>query len=112
MICGSNESGQLGIGNNEISDKFVVLSLGIGNNEISDKFVVLSSPNGYCFQKIACGFQFVIAFTDNFDYFGWGENDAGQLGLGHNNNCNSPQQIHIRNLQVSFFCLSLITIDE
>ena len=92
MVCGDNYFGQLGI----------------GNNESSNKFIVLSSPNGYCFQKIACGSQFVIAFTDNFDYFGWGENDWGQLGLGHNNNCNSPQQI--LNLQVSLFVyLSLIT---
>ncbi len=86
MVCGDNEYGQLGIGNNESSNKFVVLS-------------------GYCFQKIACGLTFVIAFTDNFDYFGWGRNCFGQLGLGHNHNCNSPQQI---NLQVSFF-VSLIT---
>jgi len=88
MICGWNNDGQLGI----------------GNNENSNKFILLSSPNGYCFQKIACGVQFVIAFTDNFDYFGWGINNVGQLGLGHNNDCNSPQQIHL-NLQVSFFCL-------
>ncbi len=89
MVCGSNDYGQLGIGNNESSNEFVVLS-------------------GYCFQKIACGFNFVIAFTDNFDYFGWGQNYVGQLGLGHNNyQCNSPQQIHL-NLQVSFFFYLLL----
>ncbi len=88
MICGDNEFGQLGI----------------GNNENSKKFIVLSSLNGYCFQKIGCGEGFVIAFTDNFDYFGWGINPNGELGLGHNNDCSSPQQIHL-NLQVSFFCL-------
>ncbi|KKL91188.1 hypothetical protein LCGC14_1897150 [marine sediment metagenome] len=77
----------------------------IGNNVDRNKFVVISSLNGYCFQKIACGVGFAIAFTDNFDYFGWGLNDYGQLGLGHNNyQCGSPQQIHL-NLQVSFFCL-------
>ena len=91
MVCGDNDYGQLGI----------------ENNENSNKFIILSSLNGYCFQKIACGIQFVITFTDNFDYFGWGVNDHGQLGLGHNNNCNSPQQIYL-NLQVSFFCLSVI----
>ncbi len=85
MLYGNNDCGQLGTGNNENSKKFIILS-------------------GYCFQKIACGFGFVIAFTDNFDYFGWGRNSWGQLGLGQNNDCNSPQQIHL-NLQVSFFCL-------
>ena len=86
MVCGSNGRGQLGI----------------GNNENSNKFIILSSLNGYCFQKIACGEGFVIAFTDNFDYFGWGQNTSGQLGLGHKNDyCNSPQQIHL-NLQVYF----------
>ncbi len=58
--------------------------------------------------------QFAIAFTDNFDYFGWGKNYFGELGLGHNNDCNSPQQIHL-NLQVSFFCLFIthyILIDK
>ena len=89
----------------------MVCGLGIGNTESSKKFVVLSSLNGYCFQKIACGFAFAIAFTDNFDYFGWGYNNNGQLGLGHNYYyCNSPKQIHL-NLQVSFFLFNSLQID-
>ncbi len=44
-------------------------------------------------ERISCGKEFAIVFIENFNYFGWGRNYSGELGLGHNNDCNSPQQI-------------------
>jgi alpha-tubulin suppressor-like RCC1 family protein len=42
--------------------------------------------------QIACGEAHVVAVTQSGPY-SWGWNACGQLGLGHNNDSNTPQQI-------------------
>lgn len=45
---------------------------------------------------ISAGVWFCIASCGDGSIYSWGQNDFGQLGLGHVNNMNTPQRIHIQ----------------
>jgi hypothetical protein len=74
--CGSNCRGQLGLGHNE-------------KKVLSWTRVSFPVP----FVSIACGYHHTLALDEEGGVWAWGQNCAGQLGLGHNNDCYSPQKV-------------------
>ena len=46
---------------------------------------------------LKCGYNHSIMLCDNQVYV-WGANGYGQLGLGHNNDVNSPQKLNLDNI--------------
>ncbi len=66
---GSNDHGQLGLGNN-------------ADYNLPQK---LNLPN---IKKIICGYSHAMALTNFNEIYAWGSNNSGQLGLGNNTNYN------------------------
>jgi alpha-tubulin suppressor-like RCC1 family protein len=67
------------------------LGLGNQNNQSSPKKInFFSNPEEII--SLSCGKSFSICF-DKKGIFSWGENNFGQLGLGHQKNQSSPQKI-------------------
>uniref|UniRef100_A0A7S4MBI4 RCC1-like domain-containing protein n=1 Tax=Vannella robusta TaxID=1487602 RepID=A0A7S4MBI4_9EUKA len=58
--------------------------------------VALDIPSTITLQYISCGSYHIIAIDKNDSVWSWGENDRGQLGLGHTQQQESPQQISIK----------------
>lgn len=75
-VWGNNTQGQLGLGDNKSRNK-------------PTKFTIAEMKYGYI-ETIACGGGHVLALTTRGDLYGWGLNDKGQLGLGHNRNQLKP----------------------
>lgn len=46
--------------------------------------------------KVACGENHVIALLHNFTLWSWGENESGQLGLGHSREAEDPRLVEGR----------------
>lgn len=71
---GENGNGQLGIGNSE----------NVGDNETPDRFapVRLGAPA----MAVSLGAEFSCALLNGGSVRCWGNNEFGQLGLGHTNN--------------------------
>jgi alpha-tubulin suppressor-like RCC1 family protein len=72
--CGQNDAGQLGLGDN--SDRHVLT------------FVSERSP-GDSWVDMWAGHAYIMLLTENGDLYTCGENNFGQLGLGHKNNINT-----------------------
>lgn len=66
-VCGNNESGQLGLD----LDSTERSSIPIKHRETKIKLV-------------ACGAHHTLGITKENQFFGWGRNNIGQLGLGYN----------------------------
>ncbi|PHJ25322.1 regulator of chromosome condensation repeat-containing protein, partial [Cystoisospora suis] len=66
-IWGSNEEGQLGLGEEVEEDQYEPVQLDCFNTPI---------------RRIACGGSHCLAVAQYGDVFAWGANDNGQLGLG------------------------------
>ena len=78
---GSNNCGQLGLGNNA--------------NSYSPKELLLQN-----IVSIGCGYQHTIVTTIDTKIYVWGDNQYGQLGLGHDNDQNSPQELLFPNIKI------------
>ena len=46
--------------------------------------------------KVACGENHVLALLHNFTLWSWGENESGQLGLGHSREAEEPRLVEGR----------------
>jgi len=57
--------------------------------------VLLDVPKATKFQYISCGTYHIVGIDENEDVWSWGENDRGQLGLGHTKQQNKPQQVEL-----------------
>src|SRR5687768_14087121 len=75
---GTNQNGQLGIGT-------------WGSQEI--KPTPIPFFDVYVITKVVAGRLHVLALTNEGSLFSWGDNQSGQLGLGHDINESIPQQI-------------------
>ena len=80
FVSGSNVSGQLGLGQNVISQKIPVLLI-----------------NNILIKEICCGNYHSMIYKKNGDIFVFGQNGFGQLGLGHTNNQYNP--VLLKNIQ-------------
>eukprot|EP01124_Arcella_intermedia_P006400 TRINITY_DN13765_c0_g1_i1.p1 TRINITY_DN13765_c0_g1~~TRINITY_DN13765_c0_g1_i1.p1 ORF type:complete len:404 (+),score=58.38 TRINITY_DN13765_c0_g1_i1:50-1213(+) len=74
--CGSNDRGQLGIGNNEDQSTLTKIN-GVNGNII----------------HIACGFYHSMALMSDGGVYSWGWNLYGQLGIGNSESQNLPTPI-------------------
>lgn len=79
VFCfGSNRNGCLGIGH-RLED----IEIPILNTELSGKHLV----------AIGAGFEHCVALTSSGKCWTWGQNKYGQLGIGHNGVCLTPQPV-------------------
>lgn len=76
-VWGSNEYGQLGVGNNE-------------NVLIPQKLEI----TGEIITDISCGTNYCLALTSTGNVYSWGRNGSGQLGLGNKININIPTRVN------------------
>ena len=84
-VWGENTYGQLGLG---WTDKYKQISL---QEFIWDKKPII--------REIICGKFHTIALTNIYNkVYVWGKNTYGQLGLGHCNDINSPQELILKEL--------------
>lgn len=91
-VWGSNEQGQLGVGEADTEDQHEPFLL--------DCFFV---P----IRRIACGDGHCLALTQHGDVLSWGANDEGQLGLGSTRAAYTPQGVStLRNAIDVFACAS------
>ena len=79
FVCGFNCAGQLGMGN--VNHFHLVEFQKLSLNE-----VILS---------VDCGHYHTVVSTRSGKYYGWGQNDMGQLGLGDTKNRLEPTKIMI-----------------
>src|SRR5208337_5573673 len=98
-VWGSNYYGQLGLGHNQNQNSPQKLNLPVGEEKVRNapfsnlagKSGAFSSP----VKKIICGGLHSIAITATNEVYVWGYNEYGQLGLGHNQDQNSPQKLNL-----------------
>ena len=50
--------------------------------------------------SIGCGHRHTIVITFDNKTYVWGNNESGQLGLGHNINQNSPQELSFSDIKI------------
>ena len=50
-------------------------------------------------KKIICGSRHLVAIVTNNEIYTWGYNYYSQLGLGHNQDQNSPQKLNLLNVK-------------
>ncbi len=79
-VWGSNEGGQLGLGNNT-------------DHNYPQKLNLIH------IKKIICGGNHTMALGNSGEVYAWGSNDWGQLGLGNNLNRYSPQKLNLRHIK-------------
>ncbi|XP_030644119.1 probable E3 ubiquitin-protein ligase HERC3 [Chanos chanos] len=85
---GQNSSGQLGLGKDEPSTQSPKL---------------LSSLSGIPLVQISAGGDHSFALSLSGAVFGWGKNNAGQLGLGDNTDRNAPANVSSLNFKKTIF---------
>lgn len=78
-VWGRNECGQLGIGNT--------------TNQTTPQLLTL--PNGEKPISVYMGHSHSIVITDKDNYYTWGRNDYGQLGIGNKINQLTPQLLNL-----------------
>ena len=71
--------------------------LGLGHNNHCNTPQLVEFFNEKQIKNIISGSNHVLAMTEEGEVFSWGCNHYGQLGLGHNNNCNTPQLVEFFN---------------
>ena len=79
IVFGTNGSGQLGTGNYA--------------SQLTPERLTHAMLDGVRIVGCAAGFGFTILVSDEGRVFAMGDNDNGQLGLGHTNNVNTPHEI-------------------
>ena len=68
--------------------------LGLGDNDHRYTPHKLPFPaNGEKVKQIICGDNHSIAVTYSNEIYVWGSNESGELGLGHNDDQNTPQRL-------------------
>lgn len=77
--CGSNDHGQLGIGKKYAGTKKIIYNF---------RYIKLLNV-----KKIACGNDHTMALTIRGEFYVWGHNNYGQLGLGNTENRYEPTQL-------------------
>ncbi len=82
---GRNSNGQLGIGDISGSNLYI----GDEPNEMGDNLAFIDLGTNVTVEQISIGFDFVCALCTNKKIKCWGQNDAGQLGIGDNSGSNS-----------------------
>lgn len=99
--CGKNDKGQLGQGHH--------------HQCVALKPVVL--PKGTKITNVCIGHDSIYLLTENGIGLSCGLNSHGQLGQGHNEDCNEPKPIKIpdgkkiKNIRVGMDCVYIITED-
>jgi len=73
-------------------------ALGRKVNSVADAYQVNLVPalRAHFVAKVACGESHVLALLHNFTLWSWGENDSGQLGLGHSREVEDPRLVEGR----------------
>ena len=95
-VWGRNEVGQLGLGPGSGGDY---------NNVYSPQELKLRDVT-----SVTCGEKYTIALVNKTKCYVWGHNRFGQLGLGHNDDINSPQDIYLGKQFMSVSCGSDHTV--
>ena len=80
---GRNNSGQLGLGDNDNRGDSV---RGDGSSQMGDNLPSVALGTGRTSRGITTGYGHTCAILDNSSIKCWGRNNAGQLGLGDTNN--------------------------
>ena len=97
-VWGDNDEGQLGLGHNQSQNspqKFAPMQMNRREGGTSERGK-LNLPN---IKQIICGSYHTIALTNSNEIWVWGYNNCGQLGLGHNQDQNSPQKLNLPNIK-------------
>ncbi len=79
---GSNDRGQLGLGNDTNTNYDLPQKLNLRN-----------------IKKIICGEYHTMALDNSGEVYAWGHNYWGQLGLGNNTNYDLPQKLNLVNIK-------------
>ena len=90
-MVGSNDQGQLGLGNND----------NVGLRLFAEQPIFLSSlfSKGIFVDNVACGFAHTLIVSKNGQIFSWGYGKFGALGLGHLESRYHPTELtHFSNL--------------
>jgi alpha-tubulin suppressor-like RCC1 family protein len=81
---GTNDYGQLGLGNNNTPQK---------NMTQVPNFL----PTNEKLRSVSAGAAHALALTESGKVYAWGLNSSGQLGLGHTTNINTPTPVSALN---------------
>ena len=79
-VCGENEDGKLGLGDEAT---FVW----------TPTEIVYFKENGIKIVDVKCGYAHTLALSDDGRVFSWGLNEYGQLGDASATNCSTPQYV-------------------
>jgi alpha-tubulin suppressor-like RCC1 family protein len=104
--CGSNNYGQLGLGDRNARNTFTKVDIPTMRREQSSHPTTSCNKVGSKIQRICdsnvlsvtCGARHTIIITKNNELYSCGDNDYGQLGLGDNNNRNIFTKVDIPNV--------------
>ncbi|NLV95017.1 MAG: hypothetical protein GX031_10815, partial [Candidatus Riflebacteria bacterium] len=81
---GTNDYGQLGLGNNKTAKNMTQ--------------VPNFPPNNEKLRSVSAGAAHALALTERGEVYAWGLNSSGQLGLGHTTNINTPTLVRFPDL--------------
>ena len=87
---GSNESGQLGLGNYYLIKLFKIYVLGEEELKHSHTPQLVKLPP---IIQVLCGNSFTMCVSENGDLYSFGSNFYGQLGVGSYSDCPYPQKV-------------------
>jgi alpha-tubulin suppressor-like RCC1 family protein len=77
--------------------------------------IIVNHFDGQHIKQISCGCLHSMALTENGQVFNWGDNRFGQLGVGNNENSNTPKLIRIetpiKKISCSYFHNLLLSCD-
>ncbi|KOC62519.1 RCC1 and BTB domain-containing protein 1 [Habropoda laboriosa] len=69
--------------------------LGIGNTHDQTYPCQIEALVGIMIEKVVCGYAHTLALSKEGVLYVWGENNFGQLGLGHKMNASSPVKLEV-----------------
>ncbi|KAG7207745.1 hypothetical protein KM043_009358 [Ampulex compressa] len=98
---GSNEFGQLGIGNSERTRR--------STHKVCIPGVI---------RKVVCGYAHTLALTDEGILYSWGANNYGQLGFAGNESCtlpivvSHPEMKKVLDIAASYYCNISVALEE
>ncbi|XP_018392810.1 PREDICTED: RCC1 and BTB domain-containing protein 1-like [Cyphomyrmex costatus] len=102
IACGSyhsialTESGEVyawGINDYRIIKKDSLVDINMNQTTTNTPKLVNITFNGEKIVNISCGMTFTLAVTEKGEVYSWGENDVGQLGIGHYEDTTIPTLI-------------------